>query len=1106
MHREITHADRAFGQEPARTSLYLLTALLGLIIAADLWPILARWLEALGLSVPTWSNEIGGYRIALIAAVLGGARVLYGSLDSLLQGRIGADLALAIATVAAILIKEHLVAAEIVFIGMLGECLESITFERTRRAVRQLAELTPRRCWRLRDGQEERILVSELQVGDHVVVKPGAKVPADGVVLAGRSAVDVSPLTGESLPVDKGPGDEVLAGSLNQHGALTVEARRVAEHTVVGRVIELTARALADKAPLERAADRLARLFLPAVLAVALFTFVAATALSFWGWFRPADAARPDLGMAMRLAVYPTLSVLVVACPCALILATPAAVIAALGRLAGTGVLIKGGSALERLASVDAFCFDKTGTLTEGRLELGDVIPLGDISADELLRLAAMAEQQSEHPIARLFVSEAQARGLAVDVVEEFQAHPGSGVSAKTAVGELLVGNRRLLEERHGLLPAEATAALDRLDAAGQTGLIVALSGRVVGVIGARDRVRPSAGLVLAELRNLGIAHVAMLTGDRPAVARAVADSLALAEYHAELLPQDKADLVADWQAGRNGAAPRRVAMVGDGINDAPALARATVGLAIGGTGIDVAAEAGDVVLMLGATEAARDPLRHLPLLLRLARETVRIIHQNILVFAFGVNIAGIALTAWLWPLLVPARWFEHGPLAAVLYHQLGSLLVLLNSMRLLWFERAQDSPGYRRWSERVRGVNEWMEKRLDLDEGLHWLGHYWRPVLAGIAGLLLFVYAASGFTIIREGELGIVRRFGRPLPGDLAPGLHWCWPWPVEQVSRVEPRRVYTLEIGFRTLPGSRAIPGARSWSSAHGGDGTTREADEAVLITGDGNLLEVQGSVRYRINDPRVYLFEVSRPEQVLRNAAESALREVVAGRRMADLLTGDRGAFQRAVFDRLVRRCHESRPGGLGLELEGVSLHDLHPPQEVVQAYHEVTRAMELRDRYVNQAETDRLRARREQEAKGLETVREAMAQAYEKVRLAKARQAEFHARLAARLRPGWRDELGLLGEVFAALSAGRAKDEVVQEYRERRRELIARQIELIDFRLYWDGLTAALAGRPKVLIDSDRLPARRHLWLVPFEPPPLPAPAPRRGTSAPSTGEP
>ena len=332
MHREISHGDQNFEQE-SRLSLYLLTGLLGLLLAADLYPGFARWVGGWGPKLPTYSNEFYGYRnaFALLAAVLGGACALYGSLDALFAGRVGADLALALACVAAMLLREPLVAAEIVFIGMVGECLESVTFERTQRAVRRSSTSFRTERWRLRDGQEERVLVSELQVGDRVVVKPGGGVPVDGVVLDGRSAVDVSALTGESLPVDKGPGDEVLAGSLNQFGALTVEARRVAEQTVAGRVIELTAKALKDKAPLERNADRLARYFLPAVLGLALLTFVGAMVIHGGNWFRPADSQKLTLGEAARLSAYPALSVLVVACPCALILATPAAVIAALG-------------------------------------------------------------------------------------------------------------------------------------------------------------------------------------------------------------------------------------------------------------------------------------------------------------------------------------------------------------------------------------------------------------------------------------------------------------------------------------------------------------------------------------------------------------------------------------------------------------------------------------------------------------------------------------------------------------------------------------------------------------------------------------------------------
>src|SRR5262249_27758313 len=250
-------------------------------------------------------NEVGGYRLALAAALLGGARALYGSLDALLQGKVGADLALAVAAVAAILLQEPLVAAEIVFVGMLGECLEHVTFERTQPAIRSLGRVFPRRCWRLRDGREERVLTTELQPGDVVVVKPGGRVPADGVVTEGRSAVDVSALTGESLPVDKGPGDPILAGSLNQLGALTIQAQRVGEHTLAGRVLELTARALKDKAPLERTADRLARYFLPAVLTLAAVTFLVGLVVHAGGWLRPPDAPRLGFWQAVRLSAYP---------------------------------------------------------------------------------------------------------------------------------------------------------------------------------------------------------------------------------------------------------------------------------------------------------------------------------------------------------------------------------------------------------------------------------------------------------------------------------------------------------------------------------------------------------------------------------------------------------------------------------------------------------------------------------------------------------------------------------------------------------------------------------------------------------------------------------
>ncbi len=1047
MHREISHADQKF-QPESRIFLYVFTALIGLLLAADLlfptnfWRAFAVWTADNGVPLPK-DNLLFGFQLALYAAVLGGARILYGSIESLTQGRIGADLALAIACIAAIGFQKYDVAAEVVFIGLFGECLEQFTFERAQRALRQIVEIFPRRCWRLRDGGEERILTSELQVGDRVLVKPGARIPADGVILDGRSAVDVSALTGESVPVEKGPGDEVLAGSLNQFGALTIEAKLVAEQTVAGRVIELTLRALQQKAPLERTADRLARYFLPVVLGLAFLTFAIGFVVYGRAYQQSAAVDGNFMSDVLRPAGYPALSVLVVACPCALILATPAAVIAALGRLAGTGVLLKRGAALERLAAVRAIAFDKTGTLTEGKLELGEVVPLSGVTREELLRVAATAEQQSEHLLAKLIVHEAARLQLAPDAVVEFQAHPGSGVAVRTATANLLVGSPRLLAEQGVALPDDVLRAVGDFDARGETVLLVARDGQVIGAIGARDRVRPEAAEVLTQLRNEGIADIAMLTGDREAAAQTVAATLGITEIHATLLPAQKAEFIETWQK------KHPVVMVGDGINDAPALARADVGLALGGTGVDIAAEAGDVVLM-------GEPLRHLPLLFRLSRQTVRIIKQNILIFAFGVNAVGILLV-WLWQLLAPRAWADQGPVVGVVYHQVGSLLVLANSLRLLWFDRTTPSPAMQAVRSRMENVNHWLEHRFDFDEVLHRASHHWGKIVACITLLLLLGWIFTGLTQVNADEVGVVRRFGRALPGDLQPGLAWRWPWPLETVTRVQPQRVQTVEIGFRSV-GSGTALATRSWSSAHGDDGVRRIPDEAVMMTGDGKLIELQATVRYRITNPRVYLFEVADAPSVLRSAAEAVLRERVSGETFADLLTTDRARFHEAVLERLRRRCEEYGPSGLGVTLDGIALDDLHPPQEVVPAYHAVTKAMEARDRQINNATAAALKLEREQEAKSQQVVREAEAAKQEKIALEKAKQAAFFARYEAR----------------------------------------QQHSELTDFRLYWEMLGSTLNGREKVVIDADNVPGRRHLFLMPLEPFRLTIPAmpPRR----------
>jgi Cu+-exporting ATPase len=1055
MHREFQPSDQPF-RPRSNAPIYLLAGVCVAFLVADVWPPFADWLATLGLDLPRGGRTLVGYRLALWAAVLGGAKSLYGALERLGEGKLGADLAIAVACIAAILLNEPLVAAEVVVIGLVGEVLEAVTFDRTQRNLTKLAEFFPHMCWVLRGGVEVRTHTADLLPGDTVVVKPGGKIPADGVVLDGESAVDVSALTGEGVPVDKAPGDPVLAGSVNQFGALTIRADKLAKQTVAGRVIDLTASALKDKAPLERTADKLAAYFLPAVLALTLVTF----AFNYFLQLGPKGSAA-----AARAAIYPTLGVLVVACPCPLVLATPAAVIAALGRLAGTGVLLKGGAALERLASVKAIAFDKTGTLTEGKLELGDVVPLDHVSTEDVLRVAAAAESPSEHPLARVVVSTAAQRNLSIDPAVDFTAHPGSGVTATVGGAVVAVGTRRFLEGRGFPIPPEVDAALTRLDSSGQTALLVAKEGRILGVIGARDRVRPEAPGVLHDLKALGLNPITLLTGDRKAAADAVANNLPLDAVHADLLPPQKAEFLAGSPA----------AFVGDGVNDAPALARAHVGLAVG-TGTDLAAEAGDVVLM-------GEPLRPLPFLVRLSRETVRVIRQNIVWFGFGVNLVGVLLTGWLWPLFATSpEWYDKAPLVGVLYHQLGSFLVLVNAMRLLAFERAGSNRTAASIRTAVRSADRWLNT-VHLDDLVHEASHRRKPIAASLVAVAMMAWLASGLTQIDAGQVGVVKRFGA-LRDNLDSGLHVRWPWPVEEVTKLRPDDVRTVEIGFRSLdgeqrrqlqavkaeqerlrrPGMTKSTNGLTWASAHADD-TARLTDESHLLTGDGNLVEVLATARYLVSDPKAYLTATADPDAVIRSQSEAVLRELAAAKPFLDLLTTDRAGFERAAGARLAARLKETAPG-LGIRLAGFTVHDLHPPPQVVAVYHAVAEAIQNRDKAVNEAKAEAVRTRRRAEEESLRIVRGAEAGAAKKLADATAARDAFLAWVKVRTELSPSEE--------ASVSNDPAK----------RERLLATRRYLTEFRLALDAAVSVLAGRDKVIVDADKVPGKRTLMM--FDP--------------------
>ena len=604
-----------------------------------------------------WGLYAGGY-------VFGGYYTVREAVDTLQVGDFEVDFLMLVAAAGAAVLGKWLEGAFLLFLFSLGHALEHYAMGRARQAIESLAELAPDTALVRRDGVEQEMSVDDLQVGDTVIVKPNEQIPADGVVTDGRSAVNQAPVTGESVPVDKEPVDDpnamsdptaagsshrVYAGTINGSGALEIRVTKRADETTISRVVQMVTEAEAEKSPTERFTDRFERIFVPSVLGIVV--------LLLFAWV-PLEESFAD-------SFYRAMAVLVAASPCALAIATPSAVLSAVGRAGQGGVLVKGGGPLEQLGRLGAMAFDKTGTLTEGEPRVTDVRPHGDASERELLGVAAAVEQLSDHPLARAVVRHAK-NHLDADAVgnaRDLESITGRGVTATVEGDAAHVGKAAFFDEIEGRpLPDSLRDQVRALAHEGRTTMVVRRGDTYLGVIGLADTPREDAADVIKQLRDSGIRRIVMISGDNQRVVDAVARALGIDEAHGDLLPDDKVDTVRALRKEED------VAMVGDGVNDAPAMANATVGIAMGAAGSDVALETADVALMA-------DELKHLPFAVGLSRQTSRVIQQNLWI-ALGM----VAI-------LVPATIFGLAIGPAVVLHEGSTLLVVGNALRLLRYQ-----------------------------------------------------------------------------------------------------------------------------------------------------------------------------------------------------------------------------------------------------------------------------------------------------------------------------------------------------------------------------------------------------------------------------------
>ena len=941
-----------------------------------LWLVVAVGLCML-LSATGVLTHVAGIPLNAIAAVVGGLPVLTAALRELLHLRLSADLAVCLAAGAAIAIGEHFVAAEVILIMLIGGVLEDLAVHRTRGAIRALIALSPREATVLRHGgQQERLPIAQVAPGDTVLVSPGERVPVDGRVRAGASAVDQSPITGESLPVDVSSGQSVLAGSVNGAGVLEVTTEKVGPDTAFGRMVHLVEEAEKSKAPTQRLADRFATFFLPVVLACAGATYVVS-------------------GELVR-----AVTVLVIACPCALVLATPTAVSAGIGRLARRGILVKGGAALEALGRSRSILLDKTGTLTLAQLVVADVVPADGVDQAHLLRVAAAVESGSEHPVGRAILKEAEHRRLDVQRARDITAIPGGGIRGSADGKLVLVGSRALVAEHAVSVPEAILSTAEALQAEGKAVAFVAEGDRLLGLVSARDQARPEACEAVTRLLELFPAGVCMLTGDTAGAAGTLSEEIGITDVRSGLLPEDKTRIVQEFSRDRG-----PVTMVGDGVNDAAALTVADVGIALTDVGTDVAIEAAGIAIF------GERHLEKLPEAVLLARRVLRTIRQNIILFALGLNSLGVITAAM--------GWF--GPVAAALLHQVGSLFVVCNSLRLL--VSGEDV---------TRGARTGLTRLRTGILGLR------RPAMAALPVL----YVLSGVYIVAPDQVGVVRRFGQVVRPVAGPGLHYRLPAPMTKLDRLTPSRTERMEIGFRTEgTGVSEAPPAYEWNIQHRGGRYQMVPEESLMTCGDQGFLDLNTVLHYRVTDPVRFLFAARDSRQVLRCVAESSLRAIIAETPLTDILTNGRADLETRARNDTAEAVGRY---DIGVEICRVSLQDVHPPLAVVDAFRQVVDALEQKDAAVNRA------------------------QAYlnEQIPLGRGEAAGIRSRGEAES-----------AALTAQATGGAGRFELITEGR----SLDTAPDQVTDFHLYMETMEAALT-RPRLLLLDSSLPGRRGLVLV------------------------